>query len=389
MDALLGYGSETESGHSQDDEFHREAGGTSSDGGAAGAAHAAAARSAASQAAKRPRVIDVQRGVHLGGGGSGPPPKLPDPLALLSGTAPSDELLPWASAPQQRRQLAGAPGPPQQQSQQHQQSIQRQAQQSGQEQNQSQQQQQQQQVEEQEEEEAPASGSRGSGGGGGGEGAAAQAPPRPVRTFPHVEGNFATSVYIKLPQHRAVQELFEGLLAALPSGGGLPRFFPIAAAAPPGARPGGAPPPAPAPPHISLSRTAAVRREQAGPLLASLARRLKAAARPAALTLRGVRAFVNDERTRTFAALAVERGAPEVAALVRAVDAAFGEHGLPPFYEDPQPHASFAWALGDHGAALAAALAAAPPPHEPLAAAVAQVVCRVGRRESVVWSAPC
>ncbi|KIZ06656.1 hypothetical protein MNEG_1289 [Monoraphidium neglectum] len=126
--------------------------------------------------------------------------------------------------------------------------------------------------------------------------------------------------------------------------------------------------------------------------MASLERRLRGAAprpRSGGLRLRGVRAFVNDEGTRTFAALCVEEGAAEVCALVRAVDAAFEEHGLSPFYEDPQPHASFAWALGDHGAALQRALSAAPPDHAPLEVPLAQVVCRTGRRETVVWSAPC
>ena len=78
----------------------------------------------------------------------------------------------------------------------------------------------------------------------------------------------------------------------------------------------------------------------------------------------------------------------------------------PPFPQDPQPHASFAWTLGDHAAALEAALAAAEQPaaaaaSEPVAAAaaaalgaaaaldvpLAQVVCRIGQRETVVWSA--
>lgn len=57
--------------------------------------------------------------------------------------------------------------------------------------------------------------------------------------------------------------------------------------------------------------------------------------------------------------------------------------------QDPRPHASFAWAPGDHAAALSAALlAAAPQEAAPLDVPVAQVVARVGQREHAVWSAP-
>lgn len=218
-------------------------------------------------------------------------------------------------------------------------------------------------------------------------------PPQRIRSFPHVEGNYATLVYIKLPQHQAVRQLFQGLLAALPTGDGLPELHPID-----GLQLGGGPiskhrwAPDPLPPHISLSRTVAVRLEQSRPLLASLTRQLRGSrARPKALGLRGLRVLPNDDRTRTFVALTVESGADQVCKLIAAVNAAFAEHGLPAFYEDPQPHASFAWALGDHEVALTEALSdhnlGHDIPKEPLEVPVAQVVCRVGQRENVVWSA--
>jgi hypothetical protein len=195
-----------------------------------------------------------------------------------------------------------------------------------------------------------------------------------------------------VPQHQAVRALFAHLLAALPSGPGLPPFHAVGAPPPPctaGARaakdPSAAPP---VPPHISLSRTVPLRLEQARALLPALEAALKAAAGGGgggrgsaragswALRLRGVRAFANDERTRTFAALGVEQGAEQVrrrgrlavgachaplrpagrllcvppapptclpqtplplgrqvCKLIAGVDAAFREHGLPPFYE--------------------------------------------------------
>ncbi|GBF93252.1 U6 snRNA phosphodiesterase [Raphidocelis subcapitata] len=233
--------------------------------------------------------------------------------------------------------------------------------------------------------------------GAGGEPAAAPAAPLaagpPLHALPPSEGPFVTLAYIKLPQHAAVLDLFRSLTASLPAGGSLPRFLPIAGAGPGGTAPrlsaATHEPLLPVPPHISLSRPVSIPLAAARPLLASLTRRLRGA-RGGALALRGVRAFANEERTRTFAALRLEGGEETVRRLVAAVDAAFAEHGLPTFYEEPRFHASFAWAPGDHAAALEAALAAAPPP-APRAAldmAAAQVVCRVGKKEAVVWSAP-
>jgi hypothetical protein len=150
-------------------------------------------------------------------------------------------------------------------------------------------------------------------------------PPRPTSHHP-AAGN-------QVPQHQRVRGLFRELLESLPSCGALPRFHPLDAAGPP-AWPGlNTLPPKdpeaarPVPPHISLSRTVPIRLEEALPLLASLRSALAAAAcgggsggrrgRGGAapgwtLTLRGVRAFSNDERTRTFAAVRVDEGADQV-----------------------------------------------------------------------------
>jgi len=270
-----------------------------------------------------------------------------------------------------------------------------------------------------------------------------QQPPQRIRTFPHAEGVYATVIYIKcafycvvwscmlpmyrhqplsppsskpptsapsskpptsaVPQHKAVHDLLQQLLDSLPSGGDLPRFYPVDSimkrtAAPPAPplpataaqqqqQPPAKDPPPPIPPHISLSRTVATPIDRSKALLASLSRQLQGA-RPGALRLQGVEALANDERTRTFAALSVQRGADKVCELIATVDAAFAEQGLPQYHRAPRLHASFAWALGDHAAAMQAALSAAPPAHAPLNVPVAQVVCRMGKKEHVVWSAP-
>jgi len=93
--------------------------------------------------------------------------------------------------------------------------------------------------------------------------------------------------------------------------------------------------------------------------------------------------------------------------MVRRVDGALTPHGLRPFHARPRPHVSFAWALGDAEAALAAAVAAlsaAPLPPDlssgggdggggtfgtfahPLP--LTQALVRVGQRVTRVWGAP-
>mmetsp|Transcript_19096 Transcript_19096/g.56790 ORF Transcript_19096/g.56790 Transcript_19096/m.56790 type:complete len:412 (-) Transcript_19096:184-1419(-) len=110
--------------------------------------------------------------------------------------------------------------------------------------------------------------------------------------------------------------------------------------------------------HLSLSRVQPLRFH----LRDSLLEELRAAMAPfqsASLELLGLRVFCNDERTRTFVALLLPPNGTAYRAVVRmigAVNKAFMMHGLKVFYQDPQPHVSFAWVAGDHQAALEAAL---------------------------------
>lgn len=137
------------------------------------------------------------------------------------------------------------------------------------------------------------------------------------------------------------------------------------------------------------------------PRKAALRRALAAAPPPAWVPLTELCVLRNDDRSRTFLALeAAEAGAgagaaAAVAALRRtiaAVDAAFGAHGLPPFYDPPRPHVSLAWAPGDVAAALEATLAAVPHAQRPAwHATVGAVQLAVGQRMHDVWpaAAPC
>lgn len=273
------------------------------------------------------------------------------------------------------------------------------------------------------------------------------APPAPshdgrVRAFPHVEGNYATAVYIPLLPDAELQVFISAALAALrahvpglrptlesptvdatavhnsapqasAAGAAMapPTVFGAAAAAAAGALPVGplagrsldgkagaagvAAPPA-VPHHISLSRTAAVRMPQIESLVESLQRAGRRFA-PLELTLSGLKVFINDERTRTFLALPVAPpGAQAVNKMIAAVDRAFVMHGLPRFYEDPQPHVSIGWVAGDQQAALERAVAASISTAQLRGRRLAdftfklrprEVLCRVGQRVNVIWSA--
>ncbi|XP_030507585.2 uncharacterized protein LOC115722504 isoform X1 [Cannabis sativa] len=59
--------------------------------------------------------------------------------------------------------------------------------------------------------------------------------------------------------------------------------------------------------------------------------------------------FVNDQRTRTFLSLEVtSTGLAEIKKQIEAVNEVYKFHGLPEYYEDPQPHISLAWIMGDY-----------------------------------------
>ncbi|GLC59597.1 hypothetical protein PLESTB_001504400 [Pleodorina starrii] len=213
-------------------------------------------------------------------------------------------------------------------------------------------------------------------------------PPGPPRTrsFPHVVGNFPTVVLLPVPGldepldalYRKVRRLLpdlepmaqdappEAAAAAAASGGGA-RGLPVvvgvgglqaqkapaggtAPGALPTAHPGGLQRPTVQTHrgyHISLSRTVPVRHPQIAPLTEQLAERLGAMGSCFQVSLAGLRSFVNDEGSRSFVSVMATRGSEQICALIRQVDAAFGQHGLPAFHQVPLPHVSVGWLPGD------------------------------------------
>ena len=186
-----------------------------------------------------------------------------------------------------------------------------------------------------------------------------------VRSFPHVEGDFATHVRVpveiplgvRASLARALAEIVARAPALRPVGRDLPVSASAATQDPEALLP------EPRQTHVSVSRVFATRAKDHAGLHAALRRRL-AATRPWTASVGpGFKTFVNDERTSVFVALAVsslpgggdgwrERGSSgespaqngSFAETVRAVDAALASRGHARFYDDPDPHVSVLWA---------------------------------------------
>ncbi|KAL3700233.1 hypothetical protein R1sor_018255 [Riccia sorocarpa] len=166
-----------------------------------------------------------------------------------------------------------------------------------------------------------------------------------IRSFPHVEGNFALHAYIPvtIPSHARgrvlplVERAFRRFpkLRPLDDGG-------VDVCPDPGmtSKLDGEY-------HVSLSRTVPVRMHQIESIVSKLRRRLASQNRYF-IEFGSWEVFTNDERTRTFLSLeVVTASASEVKKQVLAVDEVFKLHNLPTFYENPRPHISLGWALGD------------------------------------------
>eukprot|EP00742_Colponemidia_sp_Colp-10_P003391 GILJ01003611.1.p1 GENE.GILJ01003611.1~~GILJ01003611.1.p1 ORF type:complete len:264 (+),score=30.65 GILJ01003611.1:794-1585(+) len=152
------------------------------------------------------------------------------------------------------------------------------------------------------------------------------------RTFEHVEGQFATHIYIAVPA-AAVEELTGRAIHALQQASGetspavnLLNCKEL---------------------HLSLSRTFTVQFHLIEPLLARLQQELCRSPPLGAfsVSVRDVELFSNDERTRWFSSLSVLHGRSEIINLIGRVDAALKLFGLPVYYQDPLPHVTVAWTL--------------------------------------------
>lgn len=226
-----------------------------------------------------------------------------------------------------------------------------------------------------------------------------------VRNFPHVQGNYATHVYIEvsIPQRccDALRALVVALQAASPS-----PFHPLIEPTPQSLLPSKNACESPTRSscgsyHISLSRTVAIRSHQIKSLLTQLRHQLRRLKRfSVIIASQNMMVLENDEKTSTFVALSagpITYGAEHPTnPLLRAMDAvsnAFQYHGLQRYYENPRPHVSIGWMLGAQSQQVTDTLTAnacVQFAHQHLQKLTwtfecAEIICKIGQKSHVVW----
>ncbi|XP_051138195.1 uncharacterized protein LOC127256300 isoform X2 [Andrographis paniculata] len=181
-----------------------------------------------------------------------------------------------------------------------------------------------------------------------------------VRSFPHVEGNYALHIYIPIMIPLAARKEISLFLKRIASASNelhavdvdipfsnlindgqkfekivLGREF-----------------------HVSLGRTVPIRVHQRDSMVSMLRQRLLQSQRRYWINFDKWEVFVNDEGTRTFLSLEVIGGGlAEIRKQIECVNEVYRLHNLPEFYKDPRPHISVAWASGDITASLKRAIA--------------------------------
>ncbi|XP_047324781.1 U6 snRNA phosphodiesterase 1 [Impatiens glandulifera] len=99
--------------------------------------------------------------------------------------------------------------------------------------------------------------------------------------------------------------------------------------------------------HISLGRTVPVRVHQIDSIITMLRQRLQIQKRYL-IDFSKWEVFVNDDRTRSFLSIEILAGGlVQIRRQIQAVNEVYKLHNLPEFYEEARPHISIAWALGD------------------------------------------
>ena len=194
-------------------------------------------------------------------------------------------------------------------------------------------------------------------------------PPRPPepqtgsrkgnRQFPHVDGQFACSVFINAPAPPSTALDIPPKFTAIPADEL----------------------------HLSLSRTVPIVDAQRRSLLAELTKAVKKVTSARQITKLDVRIgpqtlrLANDDASRTFLALAALDPTNTLHDLVDATTAVFIRHGLPGYYPEKLMHVSIAWHTGDQRERT-------PPDRSPRDVAysvpVDAVVCRIGKKEFVI-----
>ncbi|KAH9490105.1 poly(U)-specific 3'-to-5' RNA exonuclease [Bulinus truncatus] len=145
-----------------------------------------------------------------------------------------------------------------------------------------------------------------------------------IRSFPHLEGNWAAHIFFPVRQDERFQEFVHSVIQI---------FEPLEFKAFPEF-------------HISLSRTVAIRHHWIEPLVTSLREQLKTL-KSGLSDMTAIKLFANDEKTRTFICIELSQEDTEFMQYVTAVDKCLLEFKLPVYYENPSFHISIGWCLGN------------------------------------------
>ncbi len=210
-----------------------------------------------------------------------------------------------------------------------------------------------------------------------------------IRSFPHVEGQFATHVYFEVTggqDNKNLTRLIQAFESSSTADG--EAFHPIQQ-----------------PFHVSLSRTVAITSTQMRSLLselkhslhktfASFRKRPRKSIFESSLHVRIGEAaciLVNDENTRTFLSLSVSmQGNASLESVIDHVSRVFKRHGLKEYYENPNIHTSVGWCLGNQEMQMQKILDAQKNlRYLAWSSSVSRILCRIGKKEHIVWSSAC
>ena len=161
-----------------------------------------------------------------------------------------------------------------------------------------------------------------------------------VRSFPHVEGNYAGFVYVPMRNVEGMEAAaVNAMKLAAPILNRHRKLFQATSNEILLHR-------IPAQDlHLSVSKTFAVRRKQIGPLVNLLRRNINALpCFDAAVS--GFDLSSNDDNTRSFVGLSLSVGATRMQVTTRTVDRSLAVFSLAPFYEEMRFHVSVAWFVG-------------------------------------------
>ncbi|XP_017074203.2 U6 snRNA phosphodiesterase [Drosophila eugracilis] len=158
-----------------------------------------------------------------------------------------------------------------------------------------------------------------------------------IRSFKHERGNWATYVYV--PATACVDQLEEFQTEAISNLSSDLELQPNESL------------------HLSLSRTVVLQYHQIDEFSRSLQAALNSSAGFAA-TLKGLRIYTNEERTRTFIAAPLDAAFVEkMTAILQPIDQVMLDYRLQPFYDPASFHVSLLWCVGDQQTLLNSKLA--------------------------------